>query len=188
MGAKQSVFSQNKSFFVDFLDRRGEVGGFFDTRTKELKVTEKAKGLHITALTEYPQSSGIVAWHTHPQSSEDRARKEGAKYPFIATPTQLDIETALRLSLHYKEPTINAVISKAGVCIYTPSKTLLKKLMEYPAAKQDELINTIVIPNVITAQTVVSETPTNQIKLYQKEMKGLLTGKDGGFEIKFTPW
>ncbi len=188
MGAKQSIFSEYKSFFVDFLDRRGEVGGFLNTKTGELKHTISAKGLHIKAQEEYPQSSGIIAWHTHPQSSEDKARKEGAKYPLVATPSQLDIESALRLSLHYKEPTLNVVISKVGIFMYKPSKTLLTLLLEHSPAKQDELIKTIVIPNVITAQTLVSETPTNQIKLYQKEMKGLLTGKDGGFETHFAPW
>ena len=72
--------------------------------------------------------------------------------------------------------------------MYKPSKSLLALILEHPPERQNELVKTIVIPNVITAQTLVSETPTNQIKLYQKEMKGLLTGKDGGFETHFAPW
>ena len=186
MGAKQSVLSEYKSFFAEFLDRRGEVGGFFDTRTKELKLTKKAKGLYLDSMPEYPERTSVIAWHTHPQSSEDRARKDGAKYPLAAIPSQLDIETSLRLSLHYKEPTINAVISKAGIFMYKPSKSLLKLLLEH--ADANELIKTVVLPNVVHVQTLVSETLTNQIKLYQKEMKGLLTGKDGGFETHFAPW
>jgi hypothetical protein len=189
MGAKQSIFLEHKPFFVEFLDRRGEVGGFFNTKTGELKVTKKAKGLDIKALIEYPQSSGIIAWHTHPQSSEDRARKEGAKYPFAAMPSHIDALSALRTSVRYKEPTINAIISKAGIFMYKPSKSLLKLLLEYPETERENILNTIVLDNLAYVHGKVHDTPPkDQVKVFKKEMKGLLTGKDGGFETHFAQW
>jgi hypothetical protein len=190
MGIGHSVeqgIHDNKAFFDNFLILSKETAGIIDTNLKTIQHTAIAKGLYFKTLPEYPKSSGIVSWHTHPDAVEDRLKKDGVPYPLGAIPSNIDIMTSLTASLGYKEPTINVIISKKGLCLYYPDSKIITFLLSRSEKERQDILKNIVRPNLEAVYGQVFFSPDDQIKKFIREMKSI-TRPGEGFHIKFRPW
>ena len=187
MGAGHSftALQKSKSQFQDLLDLKHETGGYFNTKTNEFAHTTTAKGLLIKSLAEYPKTSGIIAWHTHPDIVEEKLK---VPYPIISIPSNIDIMTSLEGSLHYKEPTINIVLSNSGICVYYPNEKLMKFLLSKTETEQQDILKSYVKSNLnVIYHEIFIETSKNQKEKFIQEMKDL-TNKGEGYYIKFYDW
>jgi hypothetical protein len=191
MGAGSStlrLIRSQKSSFDELLKLRGETGGVIDTKAHTITHTHTAKGLDIKSMPEFPKSSSLVGWHTHPDSVEERLRQEGVLYPLGAIPSNIDIMTSLKTSLQYKEEVINVIISKRGICVYYPSTKMLDFLLSKPEKERKKIIKTIVAENLKTVYgEIFINTERNQIQKFIEEMKSL-TREGEGYHIEFHSW
>lgn len=167
---------KNRPAFIQLLSEPHEYGGIIEAEKNRVSVRHKAANTspnHLNAVPEYPKSTGLVSWHTHPQFIRETQKKEGWIYPEEAIPSNEDILTSLQAALHYKEPTINVVISNELIGVFYPSKTLVEFMLKQSAKRQQEIITDFIEPNLRVAFGRVSESPTT-IPTFKKEVASLV--------------
>jgi hypothetical protein len=153
-----------------------EYGGIIESNSNKVSLRHKSNNIHpdhLDAVPEYPKSSGIVSWHTHPEFIRKQQAKSGWKYPEEAIPSNIDILTSLHASLNYKEPTINIIISNELIGVFYPSKDLLDFLLKKKKTEQNYIIETIIEPNLAVVFGRVSESPTT-ITTFKSEIRSLI--------------
>jgi hypothetical protein len=191
MGINQSkkifkLLDEQKIKYDELLKLPTETAGYLNIKTGEWKHTSTSKGLTFKALTHYPISSDIITWHTHPDTVEDKIRKDGYKYPFSGIPSHIDILTSIKASIYYKEPSVDVIISKHGVCIYYPNEKIGKRLLGKP--ENDLKVALRIIKNnlAVIYHSIFSDSQ-RQLEHFKKEVKDLINIGEG-IEIKFHPW
>jgi hypothetical protein len=182
------VFQKKKAYFKKFLALEHEVGGDFNLATNELTHTMTSDGLTLENSPHYPESWGLICWHTHPSSVAELLKSQGAKEPFEGIPSNRDITTALRASLFYEETSIAVIVSKYGFCIYYPNAQLMNLLLSETEEERERDIEKVIDPNLsVIYGKVFMEPQTNPVKVFIEEMK-YLTNPGEGFVIEFYPW
>lgn len=166
----------NRHAFIQILSEPHEYGGVIEASKNLVSVRHKATNSHpnhLNGFPEYPKSTGLVSWHTHPQFIRETQKKEGWMYPEEAIPSNEDIIASLQAALYYKEPTINVVISNELIGVFYPSKALLKFMLKQSKYEQESIIKEYVEPNLRVAFGRVSESTTT-IPTFKKEVASLI--------------
>ena len=111
--------------------------------------------------------------HTHPNYCIDQLAIETHKKEVInsALPTDLDVMGTINASIYYSKQCVSGIISKKGLCVYSPSKELMELISENKGDKD------MIIDVIATNSKKYAFKKHNDIELHQ-EFKRILNPED----------
>ena len=167
---KETLTDKNeKSYRIIIDDKNTKISIFQNTIETEKCMIKDAPVFPV----DFNPNHITLNLHTHPNYCIDQLAIDTNKKEVInsALPTDLDIMSTINATIYYSKQCVSGIISKKGLCVYSPSKELMELISENEEDKD------IIIDVIATNSMNYAFEKHSDIELHQ-EFKRILNPED----------